>query len=311
MRFRTVLFALIILSGLAETGRPAPERSPSNLEQNNRVRFKITAVELQGAGREVLSDSLIEGPPGVDFAIKLQSKHFRMNASFLTELTGDRLMIRADLETKRLLGMSERNLPIYEEDQQRHSFDLTLDEQLNILPFGGKDDLNQLRIEIIPSRGESESPPPSTKPRPLFIKILKQASEGLINIAAFKRPHHFNFEAELTEDGHAIARTGGALLLDDQQEFAFSPSEGGGQHPGTMAVAFRVDRFISAREGDEAVVGFDLYRVGAASGVREALASNWAGVCRLDEPFSYDVTSEYGGTPGRKYELRFVVRLAQ
>src|SRR5262249_54250325 len=121
----------------------------------------------------------------------------------------------------------------------------------------------------------------------------------------------FELEAELFENGREIGQTSGPLLLENQSEFVFNQSSNAAQSAAPVALAFTIDRFLNGREGDEASISFDLYRKSGQGAARDPIVSNWAAVCRIGEPFSYDVTDAYRGAPGRVYELRFVVRLAR
>src|SRR5262249_34520641 len=164
------------------------------------ISFLVSAIEQRGTTRNVLSEAVIEGPEGTDFNVKLNSGRFRMNASFLTDTIDNNVMrVRADLETRRLYGYSERQLPLYEEDRQKESFNLGFDEQMVVLPFGRKDDDDQLRIEITPAPGRQRD-----MGRKLDIRILSETLNGAINVEAFKRPHRFDVDAVLLDDGREV-----------------------------------------------------------------------------------------------------------
>ena len=309
---RLSLLLLIVLLLLLEKGMPFRATAVSEAEDSRRITFRIAAVERHGSAETLLSEALIEGPPGTDFTVKLNSEQFRMKASFLTDLTSaNALSVRATLDTRRLYGYSERKLPLYEEDEQQPSFTLGFDEQIVLLPFGRKGDDDQLRITIIPSWSDQSSRLLSGKPRPLSISILKETG-GSISIEASKKPHRFEASAALLEDGREIARSSSESLFGAPSELPMVP---GTQTPNAASVSpltvrLRVEDYIRNRPDDEAAISFDIDRVNQLDLKRESLASNWAGVCALGRPVLYDLTGLYSGDPARKYELQLTVKLA-
>src|SRR6185436_19490921 len=136
--------------------RPRSVSSAEDLRAAKCIRFQLTTIEEGAGGRKVISNAIVEGPPGTDFVVDLQSKRFKMNARFLTDLVapGD-LKVRAKLNTRRLFGYSQNNLPLYEEDNQSETLQLGFDEKLILLPFGkGSGEL--LKVEVTP--GLSDQP---------------------------------------------------------------------------------------------------------------------------------------------------------
>jgi hypothetical protein len=256
-----------------------------------------------------LSESLIEGPAGTDFTVKLNSGRFDMDASFITDLIAEgELRVRATLKTRRLYGRSERDLPLYEEDQQRETFSLTFDEQIVLLPFGRGED-EQLRMQIVPALSRQSELLPTGGKRPLEIKLLKQSAGGQINIFASKIPHRFDVEASLLEDGRPIARGRCTTLLKDACELALEavdPRNFG--RP--INLALTVDEYSRSRPNDQATIRFDLDRLDA-SGKPAAIARNWSGVCELGKPLTYSLGESYRGEAGREYQLSLTVRLAK
>ena len=121
--FPKILFALVALVSLtasdSRVNRAAFSEASSraSIESPRRIRFQIATVEEKAEARNVISEAIVEGPPGTDFNINLQGSRFKMNARFLTDLAStEMLKVRARLNTRRLYGYSERNLPLYEED---------------------------------------------------------------------------------------------------------------------------------------------------------------------------------------------------
>jgi hypothetical protein len=148
----------------------------------------------------VISNATIEGPPGTDFVLELQSGRFKMNDRFLTDLIlPGELKVRAKLNTRRLYGYSQNNLALYEEDNQSEALRLGFDEQMVLLPFGkGSGEL--LKVEVTPSISEQPVNPAPGEMQPPTINI-SEPGPGVITIHALKIPHHFDVEAVLLEDG--------------------------------------------------------------------------------------------------------------
>jgi hypothetical protein len=297
-----LLGSLIIAEGPGAVGR-------SDAGEAGRIAFNVTAIEVGGGKQELLSESLIEGPAGTDFTIKLNSGRFSMEARFLTDLMEDgSLKVRASLNTRRLLGKSERDLPLYEEDVQQQTMSLGFDEQIVLLPFGRQSEEEQLRVQIVPVRSRTTTVLPSGKRRPLEITILKQAPGGQINIFASKIPHRFEVEAVLLEDGKPVAQTKVPALLKEKSELLLDVSGPGSSIRLPIRVSLTLDGYIRSRPADSATINFNVDKLGP--GGDEAVARNWAGVCDIGSPLTYELTRHYGGEPGRKYELQFNLKLA-
>jgi hypothetical protein len=318
MKRRTLLastllaFASIAAGVAAEVSPPnGSSNVTSNVTADERIRFQITAVEESGAGRKVISDAAVEGPPGTDFNVNLQDGRFRVSARFMTDLArGGGLTLRARLDTRRLYGHSESGLPLYEEDAQRHTLDLDFDETVVLLPFGGGGDAGRLSIEIKPARlgqlGRFSSGDANTPE----ITISKPSPGGAISVEATKVPHDFVVEATLLEDGREVARGSADCLLEESRELPMRTV--GAAHVDSdavpLALNLSVERFEPGAGAGRAAVRFDLLEGGAG---REALARNWAGVANLGSELTYDLGQTYRGDSGRKYELKLRIDLAR
>jgi len=61
----------------------------------------------------------------------------------------------------------------------------------------------------------------------------------------------------------------------------------------------------------EAAISFDVYRINKQeSSARQPVARNWAGIAIPGSAIDYDLSDHYLNTSGKKYELRFRVKLA-
>lgn len=302
----STVFAYVALMGFV-VAEVSPPRVSASVPAGERIRFQITAVEEGSAGRKVISDAAVEGPPGTDFNVNLQDGRFRMSARFLTDLAdGGGLKLRARLDTRRLYGHSEAGLPLYEEDAQRHTLGLNFDEAVVLLPFGGGGDAGRLSIEIRPERVGRPAGAGADTPE---ITISKPSPGGAISIEATKVPHDFVVEAELLEDGRTIASASTNCLLEEPCELRMRRA-GAAQAMGDaapLALDLSVERFEPGPGKGRAAVRFDLH---AGSPGAAALARNWAGMASLGSEMTYDLSQTYRGDTGKRYELRLRVKLA-
>lgn len=310
----TITFALTALLSNDESALTAARSQPSPARIVERIKFHILTVEERGSERNIISESIVEGPPNSDFNISLEGERFRMRARFLTDLIrSDALKIRTKLDTRRLYGSSERDLPLYEEDEQSESLELRFDEAVVLLPFGRTGGDHRLKIEIIPAISDQTSILPSGKVRPLEITILKPSPGGIVGFEAIKIPHNFLVEASLLEDGREIASGTAPLLIEEQQEMTLQPNAEAGPEiaANPLIIKFTIERYTIGRPGDQVTFGFDIYRSNITQGNRrEAVGQNWAGVASLDSDLTYDLSHRYLSATAKKYELRFKFKLA-
>jgi hypothetical protein len=278
---------------------------PSDLK---RVRFQIVTIEEKQEQRQVISSALVEGPPGTDFDIDLNGERFKMKAGFVTDLDSDnRLKIRAQLQTRRFYGYSEQGLPLYEEDRQNQTLQLGFDEDVVLLPFGRSGGDNKLKMEITPIMTDEPVYLPSGKLKPLEIKMPVVTPGGLINIQARKVPHRFDVDLALLEDGREVARANAKLLLKEEQEVSLQPDEQVSSditlHP--ITVNLSIDDLIQGRPVDNAVINFDIVTTD------KIIGRNWAGVTGVGNDINYNLSEYYLPKAGKKYELRFNVKIAK
>lgn len=316
MKSRTrILIILLALTTTLVSDRVflSAEQRP-DMAQPERLRFHVTAIEESGGRSDIVSDATVEGPPGTDFDINLQGERFKMSARFLTDLiTRDSLKVRAKLNTRRLYGYSERNLPLYEEDSQTQTLELGFDEAVVLLPFGRNGGDSRLKIEITPEVSPQGARLPSGKERPLEIKIQKQSPGGAISIQASKKPHRFTVEAALIEDGREVARGSNAFLIEEAGELRLKPTEGAGPEvvSNPLTVNLTVNQYTRSSPAGEATIGFDLYGADRQAGQAQERALKWAGAGPLGSDMTYNLSDVYLKGSGKKYELRFRINLAQ
>lgn len=308
MRKGIKLMLLLAASGLLTSASSDAGLSHSSASSAEWLRFEITTVAEHAGGREVLAETILEGPAGTDFEIKLEGVHFRMDARFVNDLLGqDSLQVRADLHTRHLYGQSEKNLPLYEEDARKETSKLTFNEKLILLPFGEKltsQESDQLKIEITPTK----IPPAKT---PLEIRIVKASPGNLINVSAIKIPHRFNYKASLWENGQEVA-TGkfDNALIEEQREVMLNPNSLASLEvlKNPLVANLAVARYLRNRPSDQVGIDFGLKRNDGLSS--ETIASHWSGIGYLGAPLSYDLSDYYLKSTGRKYELRLSISLA-
>ena len=314
MRFVLVLLGFALL--LSSDGHTLATRDSGTAgKAQKRIRFQITTIEESSGLRNVLSEATVEGAPGTDFTINLQSAGYKMHARFLTDLVSeDVLKVRAKLETRRLFGYSDQKLPIYEEDSQSQGLQLGFDESIVLLPFGSHGGKSILKIEITPAWSSETVRDAAGELRALKIDPGNTPLGGSINIQASRKPHRFEVDAVLYQDGHEVARGRGNSLLEEATEFALQPNEQASAevHSNPPVVNFKVDQYTRSRPVDEVAIGFDIYRVAQQENNRRAsIGLNWAGAAELGSELKYDLTSHYLSGSGHRYELGFKVKLAE
>ncbi|MEW6128180.1 MAG: hypothetical protein AB1757_14155 [Acidobacteriota bacterium] len=309
IKISLMFMALVVLLMNDATQRPAKSSPLANVAK--RIRFAINTIEESREQQKIISSALIEGAPGTDFDIDLNGERFKISAKFLTDVADhERLHIRADLKTRRLYGISERHLPLYEEDEQRQTLQLGFDEQVILLPFGRSGGDERLRIEITPMMTDEAVYLPNGKMRPLEIKLPIVSPGGVISIQARKIPHHFDVEVSLLENGEEIARANGQVLLKEKQELLLQPA-GAKNLREAIAINFSVEDCLQARPVDDAVINFDVYRQDPQNAAkRTTIGLNWSGVMQVGKPVSYPLPDDLSPS-GKGYELRFNVKIAQ
>jgi len=280
-------------------------------QSEKRIRFHITAIAENLGTREKISEANVEGAPGTDFNVNLQSSRFKMNARFLTDLVSpETLRIRARLETRRLYGYSERSVPLYEEDSQNQTFELAFDEQLVLLPFGSGSSGAQLKVLITPSMTGEPIRLFSGKLRPLTIDILEPSPAGVIGIRASRIPHNFEVEAMLIENDRVVARGTMNCLLEESREIRLEANELAGPEVvnNPLVVSLTIDGYERSRTADEASLTFDVSK--QHNSERVPVALSWAGIAEVGSTLSYDLSDHYLQVNDKKYELRFRIKLA-
>lgn len=312
MKIISFLFILPLLVASDSAFDPA-RKSVAAGRDERRVRFEIVAIEEKGTERRTLSEATVEGPAGTDFNIELEDGRFSMDARFLTDfLSPEALKVRAKLNTRRLYGRSERELPLYEEDTQNETLQLGFDEKIILLPFGRGGD-ERLLIEITPTLSEKPARLASGQTRPLEINIARQSPGGAIRIQASKTPHRFVVEAALLEDGREVARGQAPFLIEEARELVLQPQGDASSAvlQNQLVVNLTLSEYVTGRTTDQVSLGFDLYRLDAQrENGRASIAQKWAGVANLGSDLTYDLGNSYLNAQGKKYELRFKVRLA-
>lgn len=302
--FSLALF-LFLFSVLPTADSRLFSASGASASQNNRIKFQILAIEENPTERKILSETTIEGPPGTDFNINLQTGRFKMQARFLSDLIApDALKVRAKLNTRRLYGYSASNLPLYEEDAQNHTLNMGFDENIVLLPFGRGSGAETLKIEITPTLLQSAS----GAAEPLKINFVKQLQSGEIAVEASKIPHRFEVEAILLADGREIARGAAENLLEEPQAIVLQPHDEAKIPP--LTVKLSVDKYTRSRPSDRVSINFDFYRANEQSAdKKETLITKGAGVASLGGAIGYRLDESFL-SDGRKYELKFKIRLA-
>src|SRR6266850_1745196 len=310
-RTKKLLFALLTSALLTAGGRPRSASLAEEVPVPKRIRFQVAAIEEGAGGRKVISNATIEGPPGTDFVVDLQSRRFKMNARFLTDLISPgELKIRAKLNTRRLYGYSRNNLPLFEEDNQSETLQLGFEEQVVLLPFG-KGSGKLLKVEVTPSMSDRPVYLVSGEMQPPAINISEPSPGGVIGIHALKIPHNFDVEALLLENGREVARGESRCLIEEAKEILLQPNDrastGVANNP--LLVNLTVAGYERNSQLGEAAFSFDVHRINnQENSSPQPVARNWAGIAVPGSAMDYDLSDHYLKSSGKKYELRFRVK---
>ena len=301
--------ALAVLHS-SDMARVSAKRSVplSGVTKPARIKFNIVTVEERGSQHNVISESMIDGPPNTDFNIYLNGDHFRMAAKFLTDfISPNRLRIRSRLDTRRLYGTSENNLPLYEEDEQTQSLDISFDEGLVLLPFGRTGSDHRLKMEITPIISNDIESPSLDATRPLEISILRPSPGGIVQFEAVKRPHNFVVEMALYEQGREVANSIAPLLIEEERPVLLQGKDGRDFALGTPIVNVVVYRFFRNRPADEVSYRYEIDGLDNMNGTRPDMKG--AGVATLGPHLNDKATHKFV-IAGRVYELTFRFKLA-
>lgn len=274
-----------------------------------RVSFQITTVAEISGTRKILSQTTIEGAPGTDFRIDLNTGNYRMQTKFLTDLVAPgKLKLRASLNTRRFYGSSPANLPLYEEDAQNQTFEISFDEMLVLLPFGRVADGEILKVEITPTLAAASV---TKAAAPIRINFDKQIPSGEITVAAEKIPHRFVVEAVLFANDQRVAAGSEECLLDEMKEIILAPepnakSESGGQR---FAADIKIDKYIRNRPKDLIGINFGVSEKTNSGNLQTSLVSGAGAINIIGEEFRYRLENS-GKTKNQNYEIRFKIRPA-
>ena len=268
---------------------------PVSADNQKRIRFQLTTISEKGSERKILAQTTIEGLPGTDFNLNLQTQNFKMQTRFLTDLiSSDKLKIRASLDTRRFYGKSPINLPLYEEDSQKQAFEIGFDETIVLLPFGRNGGDETLKIEITPalllvSKEEAE--------KPLKINFDKQIPSGEIYIGASNIPHHYEVEAVLLANGEEVARGKPNCLYEEETDIILQSADNQ-----VFTARVTINQFNRSRPND--LIGMDFKFLRQNSPIIE----RGAGISIPGEQFGYLLESE-NLPKDKNYELRFRINL--
>lgn len=190
--------------------------------RTDRRLYRFRCVDEGGAIRKTLYAAEVEGPPDADFQVTLRDARHQIEVTFVNEpLPSGGVESRIHLQSRRAWGLSPNGLTLWEEDDQRHRVQVGPDEQIDLLPFGGRGEAGLLKIEITP---ETVSQPGIAR-QPLTIHITQQAPDGAIDVAAYRSPHWYSADVAMVRNGVAAAHAGGRLFVDEGGTVALGGTE--------------------------------------------------------------------------------------
>ncbi len=279
---RLTLVVMVAFLGGAP-GAPSANAGP------DRVRFSVATVETVNGTRTILARSDIEGPPGTDFTIDFHDSRFVLVSRFTTDVEDGGLRVAARLSSKRSVGRSERDLPIYEEDTRRETLRVGFDETMLLLPFGRATGGDSLAIEITPT--PIRTPDPSTK---LVIDFVKPAPGGFLKVNAVKIPHFFTATLTLLADGRETAAGTAVCRIEETRDITLELPNGD-----RLIVPFTVEDYTPGCSEALYSCRFDVIEQ-SAGGNRTTVGAGWRGGGVFGRDLPYDLTMP----GGKRYELR-------
>lgn len=276
--------------------------------ENNfrRISFQVTTISESANERKILAQTTIDGLPGTDFNINLQTENFKMQTRFLSDLISEnKLKIRANLETRRFYGYSPINLPLYEEDSQKHTLEIGFNETIVLLPFGQNRSAETLKIEITPTLltvSEEEWQ------KPMSIKFDKRIPSGEIFIEASKIPHNYEVEAVLLANGEEIARGKADCLYKEEKEIILQSKANSELANRLFAAKVTINEFSRSRPNDLIGINFDFYQKRNSDQI--SIIETGAGINTIGGEFNYRLDST-NLPKDKNYELRFTINLKE
>lgn len=307
MKINKILFYVFLtIFGIFLAG---DKKSAARQPTPTHVRFQLTTVAESSGKREVLSQTTIEGAPGIDFNIDLQTGNFKMQSGFLTDLIApDKLKLRAALNTRRFYGTSPANLPLYEEDSQTKTFEISFNEMLVLLPFGRGSMNETLKIEITPTLLSASAADAKT---PIKINFDKQIPSGEITVSAVKIPHRFIVEAFLLSNNRQIAAGSAECLLEEIGEIILDAKTSGKPQSvdESLALKIKIDKYTRNRPKDLVGINFSVDRKSSATGESFSIINGAAAINIIGEEFSYRLENDQR-LKNQNYEIKFRIRPA-
>ena len=210
--------------------------------QTVRRAYTFRCIEEREAGSRTLYSAEVEGPSDVDLHVQLHDSRHQIDVTFVNEpLPSGAIDSRIHLRSRRAWGLSTNGLPLWEEDDRRQRLRIASDEQIDLLPFGGRGEAGLLKIEITPATVARAA----GNEAPIQIRIHQNAPEGAIEVSAFRSPHWYDVDLALVRNGATTARANGRLFADEQGTIALAGTD---VHiaPGAVPYAGRWE-FVSVR----------------------------------------------------------------
>ena len=166
-----------------------------------RIRYTVRFNEVRKGSSRTVYKAVIEGGASTDFEVSLRDERVQMRIAFVNEiLPAGALDTRVRIEQRRRFGTSPAKLPLWEEDSQERRFRVGMNEELELLPFGGPGRDGLLVATIVP-----ELLPAASTSTPIAIRIENAAQSNVISVRAYNVPHWYDVTTSLERDGRVVA----------------------------------------------------------------------------------------------------------
>ena len=227
-----------------------------------RIELKVTTIRETGTGQTVLSEALVDGPPGTDFTIDFRVERFVLHAGFTTYVVGDQLGVEAALDTKRLYGVGAEPAALRGgRTAALPAGRIRRSDAAAPLCAGREGDRLKDRDYAVPGTRRAR--------RPAANPLHQTGPERAHRHHGPQDPHRFRCEARLVENGREIGRGGEECRLDAARELSVAD----------LVVRVTVDGGM--RDGFS--LHLDVDRSGAP------VARHWAGAGTFGEELTYDL----------------------
>lgn len=117
-----------------------------------RLTYRIRVIAPDAGAQHVLASGAVSGPIDTDMRLTLRTDTAEVEALFQVTAVGDTVSLGGEFFTRRRVGSSRRDLPIWEEDNYRRLIQVTWADTARVYPFGSRAKSGALWVELVLER---------------------------------------------------------------------------------------------------------------------------------------------------------------